>query len=165
MSKLFYTCPYCQVTTAYRPTEEHHCVKRLETGLKAITYEEMISVADLQVFINATPSTESILQEAQRLTHGERTKDYGHPLDDYTRTAALVSALLAHKLKSPLLPHEAAMIQICVKLSRQINHPKRDNTVDGAGYFWVTQECLDEEQRRGQEYLNQLEPYPKRRQP
>lgn len=91
---------------------------------------------------------ESILQEAQRLTHGDRAKDYGHPLDDYTRTAALVSALLAHKLREPLEPHEAAMIQICVKLSRQVNHPKRDNMVDAAGYAWVAQECVDETARR-----------------
>jgi hypothetical protein len=94
--------------------------------------------------------TESILQEAQRLTHGDRNKDYGHPLDDYTRTAALVSALLAHKLTSPLTPSEAAMIQCCVKLSRQVHKPKRDNMVDLAGYAWVAQECLDEEKRREQ---------------
>lgn len=91
---------------------------------------------------------ESILQEAQRLTHGDRATDYGHPLDDYTRTAALVSALLAHKLKAPLEPHEMAMAMICVKLSRQIHSPKRDNAVDGAGYFWVSQECIDETERR-----------------
>lgn len=91
---------------------------------------------------------ESILQEAHRLTHGDRNNDYGHPLDDYTRTAALVSALLSHKLKSPIEPHEMALAMVCVKLSRQINHPKRDNTVDAAGYAWVSQECIDEAVRR-----------------
>lgn len=94
--------------------------------------------------------TESILQEAHRLTHGDRNKDYGHPLDDYTRTAAMFSALMAHKLKEPLTAAEMAMAMICVKLSRQVHHPKRDNTVDGAGYFWVTQACIDETQRRAQ---------------
>lgn len=106
---------------------------------------------------------ESILQEAQRLTHGDRNKDYGHPLDDYTRTAALVSALLAHKLTSPLTPSEAAMIQCCVKLSRQVHKPKRDNMVDLAGYAWVTQECLDEEKRRAAEIkktLDRFDPAP-----
>jgi len=96
----------------------------------------------------ATASRESILEEAQRLTHGDRAKDYGHPLDDYTRTAALVSALLAHKLKEPITPGEMAMSMICVKLSRQVNHPKRDNMVDAAGYAWVSQECVDETARR-----------------
>ena len=91
---------------------------------------------------------ESILQEAQRLTHGDRNLDYGHPLDDYTRTAAIVSGLLAHKLRVPLTPDEMAAVMICVKLSRQMHRKKRDNTVDGAGYFWVVQEILDEQERR-----------------
>lgn len=91
---------------------------------------------------------ESILEEAQRLTHGDRNKDYGHPLDDYTRTAALASALLAHKLKEPIQAHEMALLMICVKLSRQVNSPKRDNMVDAAGYAWVSQECIDEALRR-----------------
>lgn len=91
---------------------------------------------------------ESILQEAHRLTHGPRRADYGHPLDDYNRTAALVSALLAHKLKEPLTADEMALAMVCVKLSRQVHFKKRDNTVDGAGYFWVAQECIDETERR-----------------
>lgn len=94
------------------------------------------------------PAGESILEEAHRLTHGPRQADYGHPLDDYTRTAALVSAMLAHKLKEPLSAHDAALIQVCVKLSREINRPKRDNAVDGAGYFWVAHACLEEADRR-----------------
>ncbi len=91
---------------------------------------------------------ESILQEAQRLTHGDRNADYGHPLDDYTRTAALVSALLAHKLLEPITAAEMAAAMGCVKLSRQMHAPKRDNMVDLAGYAWVSQACIEETARR-----------------
>lgn len=93
---------------------------------------------------------ESILQEAQRLTHGNRNKDYGHPLDDYGRTAALITALLGHKLCEPLTPEDAASIQILVKLSRNQNKPKRDNMVDAAGYAWVVWACTEERHRREQ---------------
>lgn len=93
---------------------------------------------------------ESILEEAQRLTHGDRNADYGHPLDDYTRTAALVSALLAHKLKEPITPDEMALAMCCVKLSRQVHRPKRDNLVDLAGYAWVADRCIVEAERRSQ---------------
>lgn len=86
---------------------------------------------------------ESILQEAQRLTHGDRNASYGHPLTDYTQTAAIVSALLAAKLREPLTSHEMALVMICVKLSREVRVPKRDNLVDAAGYAWVARECLD----------------------
>ena len=117
--------------------------------LTPLTSEE-IKMNEAHLTSIPVDKSESILQEAQRLTHGDRNKDYGQPLDDYTRTAALISALLAHKLTSPLTPSEAAMIQCCVKLSRQVHKPKRDNMVDLAGYAWVTQECLDEEKRREQ---------------
>lgn len=91
---------------------------------------------------------ESILQEAHRLTHGPRNKDYGHPLDDYTRTAALASALLADKLKEPITAEEMALVMCCVKLSRHVHAPKRDNMTDLAGYAWVSWACTEERARR-----------------
>lgn len=94
--------------------------------------------------------TESILEEAFRLTHGPRSVDYGHPLDDYQRVADIMTALVGHKLKpgQRIEPADASMFMIGVKLSRQVNKPKRDNTVDGAGYFWVTQAIQEELTRR-----------------
>lgn len=90
----------------------------------------------------------SILLEAQKLTHGDRNADYGHPLDDYTKNAGMVSALLKHKLKEPLSASDMALIMVCVKLSRQVHRPKRDNMVDAAGYAWVAQACAEETERR-----------------
>jgi len=82
---------------------------------------------------------ESILQEAERLTNGDRQNDYGHPLHDFNRTAGLWTALFGHKLTEPLTAEDVALAIVCVKMSRQINAPKRDNLVDGAGYL----NCLD----------------------
>ena len=39
-------------------------------------------------------SDETILQEAQRLVYGDRQADYGHPHDDYARTARMWEAIL-----------------------------------------------------------------------
>jgi hypothetical protein len=90
----------------------------------------------------------SVLTEAQGLVHGDRNQSYGHPLDDYTRTAGMVSAMLSHKLKESLTPEDLGMVMCCVKLSRQMNRAKRDNLVDLAGYAECVQWMIDERERR-----------------
>ena len=94
--------------------------------------------------------SESILEEAQRLVTGDRGGAYGHPLDDYTRTAALWSTLLAEKLRpgAKITPQDAIRCMCAVKLSRDVNAPKRDNRTDLAGYALCLQMADDEELRR-----------------
>lgn len=86
----------------------------------------------------------SVLTEAQGLVHGDRNAAYGSPLSDYTRTAGMASAMLAHKLREPLSAEDCAMIMCCVKLSRQAHKAKRDNMTDLAGYAECVQWMLDE---------------------
>lgn len=83
---------------------------------------------------NKTPS---VLQEAQKLVHGSRQKSYGHPFDDFSRTAAIWTAIFRDILKSKAVvtPEQVALCMVGVKISRECNAPKRDNRVDGAGYF------------------------------
>lgn len=90
---------------------------------------------------------ETILQEAQRLVHGDRGSDYGHPLDDFTRTVGAFNALTGHNLT----PEEGTMFMMCVKLSREANRHKRDNLVDAAGYADCTQQIHEERERRSAE--------------
>lgn len=79
---------------------------------------------------------ETILQEAQRLVHGDRGQDYGHPIDDFTRTAKMWTALWREKLRpeAHLGPEDVPMAMICLKISREQNRAKRDNATDIAGY-------------------------------
>ena len=74
---------------------------------------------------------ENILQEADRLTMGDRPDHYGHPADDYGRTARLWSEVLG----MTVTPEQAILCMAMVKISRQINKPKRDNLVDACGYL------------------------------
>ena len=82
---------------------------------------------------------ESILIEAQQLVHGARNATYGHPLDDYTRTVDSFKGLMGDKKISEMTAEDGIIFMICMKLSREINLPKRDNRVDISGYA----ECLD----------------------
>ncbi len=97
-----------------------------------------------------TDPENSALLEAQKLVHGDRNADYGHPLDDFSKTAAIWTALLRGKLKdgATIEPEEVGLCMVGVKLSRQVNRPKLDNLVDGAGYFETVRMVIDEKARR-----------------
>jgi hypothetical protein len=86
------------------------------------------------------PVDETICQEADRLVSDDRQTDYGHPFHDFTRTGRIWGAILQGWAettggKSPVPPELVPLCMVGVKLSREVNHPKRDNRVDGAGYF------------------------------
>lgn len=72
----------------------------------------------------------SILLKAQKLVHGDREESYGHPLEDFSRTAKMWSAILG----IDVTPEQVGLCMCCVKISRQVNAPKEDNLIDLAGY-------------------------------
>ena len=95
--------------------------------------------------IKLVTAEENILEEAQRIVYGARQKDYGHPIDDFTKTGKMWSVILGVE---KVLPEQVALCMIAVKISRQLNHPKRDNVVDGAGYFGTLALVMEEKERR-----------------
>jgi len=87
----------------------------------------------------------SILVEAEKLVHGDRNATYGPPWEDYARTVGAFIALMGPDKKiSEMTPRDGMMFMVCVKLSREINLPKRDNCVDAAGYLECIQWAKDE---------------------
>lgn len=87
----------------------------------------------------------AILDEAKRLTCGERDATYGPPTEDYRDVAALWSALLARKLKEPLTASEAAWCMVLLKARRHIHNPGHmDSVVDAVAYAGIAGECAGE---------------------
>jgi hypothetical protein len=81
------------------------------------------------------PLHETAVQEAQRICYGDRGDDYGHPLEECERMARLWGPILG----THVTPSQVCLCLIQMKVSREINKPKRDNRVDIAGYA----ECLN----------------------
>lgn len=75
-------------------------------------------------------TTESILQEADKIINGERRKDYGSPLESFTKIAALWSPVLGIEVT----PDQVALCMIGLKIARATNGMQRDSLVDIAGY-------------------------------
>ncbi|HUU93151.1 MAG TPA: DUF6378 domain-containing protein [Phycisphaerae bacterium] len=97
---------------------------------------------------------ETILQEAQRLVYGERNADYGHPADDFAKTAKIWTGILLPKLQAgvEISPQEVGFCMCGVKLSREVENHRRDNLVDLAGYAATVQMIED----RGEEVVEMV---------
>lgn len=96
--------------------------------------------------------SESILEEALRLTTGDRQKVYSHPGDDFAKVAEMAGPILRSTI-DPRLRHSLYMIQ--VKIARLLNTPThRDSIVDIAGYantYAMVLERMAEESAQGGE--------------
>jgi hypothetical protein len=86
---------------------------------------------------------ESILDEAKRITGGDRQAQYGPPDQDFSRTAAMWNGLFGDLLKdgARFEPFHVALAMILLKASRQIHQRKRDNWTDIAGYSHCGNVC------------------------
>lgn len=87
----------------------------------------------------------NILHEADRLVHGERGADYGHPYVDYACTSEIWRALMKRRynVDVPITPDFACLMMMAVKLSREAGKHKADNLVDSAGYAECAQMCVE----------------------
>ena len=82
----------------------------------------------------------TILEEAQKAVYGDRQNDYGSVRDNFTTIAKLWSAVL----KIEITAEQVGLCMVQVKVARQMYKPKRDNLIDGAGYF-ATLEKMENE--------------------
>lgn len=96
---------------------------------------------DLGKAILAYPDLEPVperpLEKALQLVHGNRGRDYGHPADDFARTAGMWEALFGWEVA----PEDVALAMICVKMSRlRQTSDHADSPVDIGGYaeaYWM----------------------------
>ncbi len=110
-----------------RLCEAHRIYNDLIRDLEGVDMGDHIAEAGKKVKSRGT-----VLDEAKSLVFGDRGQDYGHPRKDFTRTAALWTALIEGQFE--FQPEHVALFMVALKLSREVNGHKRDNLVDIAGY-------------------------------
>lgn len=89
--------------------------------------------------------TESIFEEATRITSKDRQKRYGPPRNNLANTASLWTAFLNRKYGAEfvLTARDVALLQILLKISRDANKPSRENLVDICGYVACAESLMD----------------------
>ncbi len=73
----------------------------------------------------------TILDQAKQAVYNDRNADYGTVTENFTTIAKLWSAVL----KTEVTPQQVGLCMIQVKVAWQMFKAKRDNLIDGAGYF------------------------------
>lgn len=130
--------PEPALTEAGLPVDVSEWVQRQRTALEAQEGET----------VQAITKRESILRTANDIIHGDREKDYGRPVDSFTRLAEALNLVLRPKLKEgmELDAVDAAVLMIAMKLSRLAGGDRKDDTwVDLAGYSALGAEVRDQQ--------------------
>lgn len=86
-----------------------------------------------------TKKSKGYLQEALEITgDGDRERDYGHPVKNFTASGILWTVYLTVRGKlrpgEVITPNDFAVLEILLKVAREGNMHKADNFVDIAGY-------------------------------
>jgi hypothetical protein len=84
---------------------------------------------------------------AVRLVTGDRTDDYGHPLDNLDRAARIWSVILGVEVTA----EQVCLCMEGMKIAREVNRRKLDSVVDGIGYWLTYGMVIDERARRERE--------------
>jgi hypothetical protein len=87
---------------------------------------------------------QDLAEYASRLVFDDRNSDYGHPLDNLDRAAKIWAVILGVEVTA----EQVALCMVGMKMAREINKPKLDNTTDGIGYWLTLAEIRQERSKR-----------------
>lgn len=83
----------------------------------------------------------NVLEEAASLINGQRSKDYGHPRDNFNNIASLWTAYLGYEID----PLDVGLMMVLLKVARlESGVYQRDSIVDIAGYAGTLERIFEE---------------------
>lgn len=84
------------------------------------------------------PISKVVLDEANKIIHGDRAESYGSAEESFDRIAQLWTAYLDR----PISAHDVAMCMVLLKVSRARTDKRMDTAVDIAGYAALAQRMI-----------------------
>lgn len=90
----------------------------------------LVLAGNWSALIDRIGGKESVLQEGQRIIHGDRREDYGPAKDSFAQIAAGWSVIL----ETSVVASDVALCMAWLKLCRFLHSQDRDSLVDLAGY-------------------------------
>lgn len=128
---IFFDPPPAPDPVPCKPTETRHdTIYTINDAVTVVAQSAQIAPD------STTPKQETVLEEAARLTSGDRRRDYDHALPNHERIADGWRWYMKGKygIDVPLKPDDAAWMMVMLKIARDMHSPKRDGAVDVAGY-------------------------------
>jgi hypothetical protein len=103
------------------------------------------------------PHPEPLLLRADKLINGDRQKDYGDKLQNFSQIAMIWQGILATKLRKTfeISPEDVALCMIAVKMARLAKSPDHnDSILDVAGYAGCYDMLQEERKLYGSDELH-----------
>lgn len=115
--------------------------KQMPTGH---SIEDAFDPPPIPSWVKTVPPRVAILNDAAKLTNGDRDKEYGPPARNMA-CAGEFKAVFRKYLARPISAAEQEAIDmVLTKVSRlACGKPKRDTYVDGASYMAIAGECAE----------------------
>ena len=117
--------------------------------------EKAVRDAQAKQYTKAQEANKPLLQRANELIGGDRQRDYGNKLQNFSQIAMLWQGTLATKLQpdAAITPEDVALCMIQVKIARLAKSPDHeDSLLDVAGYAGCMS-LLQKERIEGKELL------------
>lgn len=148
LSKVLDSRPFHSDTALEQAAKQQKLIEKLHG--KVVYLRDFIRANQMGVHAKAPPPKpepaepeETILEEAQRLTSGDRQGAYGHPYDTYKALAEVWTWYLKHRFdlrdddyRLHLMQEDCCFMLSLLKVSREVTGKGgRDNLTDGSGYL------------------------------
>lgn len=121
--------------------------KILQQTMEEIMQRKKKKMDSQNVKMDSQPVRVQMLGDVQNLVSQERNVEYGEPVENMARTAAMLAAYLGDRPGSAVRGEDVAAFGIILKLGRLAENPhKLDSWRDVAGYASIGYEIVEQQQ-------------------